>query len=435
MLIAKPVRWTLLALLVLLPITGLLTVHFRGKRAAARAKAALLTVGIDVDHPPAPRPADATARQLEPLAAKAGIDLVPEHRGARSGSPMPKGMGTALSDYLAQASWSRERTPPPEVRKWLDDNAAALTEVELWMTTREPPRWEEDVWKIDSPLPNLLGCQRLHRALLARALAATDPAESERALHAAWQLDRAQLQRTEVISVLMGMAGTRTLGEALREIDVDPDPWLRRIEEAETDVEQATKRMMRAYPLAPWLMAHDLPTATAAMSGHRVWRNRRERVLAGLAQPFVLADFSGRVEDTLAALRELEAADPCAEPASVPTPWPRRVTADAWFEQDDITEPWARMRRVQLDLELTRRVLLVKRMRREGTLPDSGPIDLGPTRLPCATLVFRSEMLPDGRAMVAFEDAIPWKVEENRHRPVPRRWEERKAPIEPGALD
>ena len=75
----------------------------------------------------------------------------------------------------------------------------------------------------------------------------------------------------------------------------------------------------------------------------------------------------------------------------------------------------------ELPFEVTRR-LSVKRVRREGTLPDAEPVELGPVGLPCSSLTFRSEVLPDGRAMVALEGAIPCRVDERRA--IARRWEE-----------
>jgi hypothetical protein len=216
----------------------------RGAFAGEPPVASDLRVAFEAQFPKSD--ANATALELERLAAGIGIDLAPQPRRdpEKPDEPVPPPKdgrarpepGTEfklpVQEFLQrELSVADERIgrAAPVVEKFLEEHGDDVAAIESVLLAHEEPRWEIDVaLRGDAPIPNLLGHIRLQRLLLARALVLArqgDKDGAEQTMEASWRLHGAVLSRPDLISQLIAVAVARFQSGVLRKIDSPFYDW------------------------------------------------------------------------------------------------------------------------------------------------------------------------------------------------------------------
>ncbi len=179
------------------------------------------TVSVPRRFPPAE--INDAARALIPIAARLGVGIAPNSRGLQTGS-----LSDEASSYVSSESTRTSDTvqpPPSALGAFLiehQDDFGLLENV----IQHSPIVWATHIEAGgDAPIPNLLGHLKLHRLLVARALARHDDPAAWSDLEASWILGRGLMQRPELISTLVGLSIARTTNAVARFLPVSAPRW------------------------------------------------------------------------------------------------------------------------------------------------------------------------------------------------------------------
>ena len=306
--------------------------------------------------------ANETARALEGLAARMGVDLAPKPMKdrARPDDAAKKGFEAVkqhLKSYLSAANRRADdlvMALPSDVKEFLDQHERVLFEVREALLSAEPPTWEADPAKgWDAPVPNLVGQLALHQLLLSKAfreLGRGQDAEALTWVNASWRLAQDTWERGETISYLIALSAQRGQLQALRIADeVPPEPWQSRF--ARLDPQKSYVRTVRQEALGAMTSARDPKNSDF---GDLVWW-LRPYIRAGLAEHAVREQWVAR---------DLEKLRPCeANPLVIekiwarPWPWWNIPGKVAW---PSMAGAASRTAHRELDLELSALVLALK---------------------------------------------------------------------------
>ena len=201
------------------------------------------------------RDTNATARELESLAAELGINLSIRTGGVPIGrivsSPPPttqtpqdqaasdayQRVRSGLEKYLLdeeQAIGRPVAAPPAEVLAWLTSHATHLAAIRRRLSHGEPPFWARQLETLDEgPMPNLLGQIGLQKVLVVDALArhvAGDIATAVENLEASWVLNTSLRSEPSTIEQLIAISIARMQLGALRRMDRPFPVWRGRLD-------------------------------------------------------------------------------------------------------------------------------------------------------------------------------------------------------------
>lgn len=341
-----------------------------------------------------PTDANAHALALEPLSAALGITLSPrwsDAARARATTEQARAFGaarTALSPWLSSQleRSSRALDPPPaDAMRFLEAAASELGAVRDYLARGDVPRWETDLSRhYAATLPNLQGHINLVKLLLGDALIRTrvgDHETARRDLDAAWTLIRSERESPLLICQLIVVAEARLLAGTLRHVPDLPAVWRARL-----DPGGFRDAVIEALKLEAWHWtriddvrdAVDLPAATS-------------RLLGGVTKPYLrycVADISDDVRARLVNLERVSSLcdyDLARHDADLELPVPDWNVMGKLMAPD-LTNAVNRVARLELDLELTSRLLQL-----EAACRDTGK---WPAALPGGE---RSEACPQDR--------------------------------------
>ena len=173
---------------------------------------------------------NAAATKLVELASKVDLDLRAQ-RGRRRG--VPEDLREELGRYASvqlERSGDAIDAPPPEVARYLTDNAATLDEIRALALSGTPIVFAADPAKDfvrERSGPNLFALQQLQRTFVVRALDAArgGNAAAWDELRAAWELTRPLWRRPDPEAVLAGMTAARMVNAAARKMPLPPPAW------------------------------------------------------------------------------------------------------------------------------------------------------------------------------------------------------------------
>lgn len=303
-------------------VTAFTITSFAASRAERELDAALQRMAASSAAPPPAQVSDKNdlALELESLADPLGIELRPKERGRRAAakSEIARPLVRSMTDWLrAQEEKTTDAIDPVprDVREWLDSHRSHIDAVANALVEQGAPRWQvEEVGSpFDRPIPNLSGHMHLYRVLHVASLdreTQGDHAGAWHLQHAAWNLTRGVLDRTETISTLIGIAGVRMGAAAQRKLEAPVPAWVAEIPRrrmhheileairAETSL---TSRMVRS---GRWL--------SDVTAGLRHQPSRSLLMYEAASSPLVRWSVA---ENTTAAIEELTAIqdiDPCA---------------------------------------------------------------------------------------------------------------------------
>lgn len=344
--------------------------------AAARREKAVLAAWAQAGRPldafvaslPVTEP-NATARKLEETADALGMV-----RGEKK-EPW-KSIASPLNEYInaeLEKTGPGVAAPPEAVAAFLRDQAPLIERVRAALLDGPPPVWEErDRSLYGAPLPGLLQIIGIERILAADALEALSRGDAASAMldaDAGWRMGEAMETRPELISALITMASFRYPAGILRHVDGAGETWRRRLEGY---VPRESVARGWEYEAASML---ELGRGGLFDPAQGPTRRLRDRI----TRPYVRLSVAGSLGTMLEMLETAETAGPCPEGLEarideviqrIPS-W----NALAKLAIPNTASSWQRAHRLQLDLELTGKILLAKEARdaNGGAWPDAVP--------------------------------------------------------------
>ena len=329
-------------------------------RQEASVKARWAKAGMDLDafHAGlAPTEPNATAKTVGEIADRFGL------RREERREPWT-GISTDLALYLKGelGKPGGPVAPPPEkVAQFLSEQAPLLESLRHTLSQGPPPVWEqknENLWQ--APIPNLLQQISLQKILAADALAALgrgDRASALADLEASWTLSQALGRRPELISCLITIASVRYPAGVLRRMDPPPAGWADRL--ASFD---ARKLLNRAFQFETCAMLEVGEGGGAVLYGAHPTLARR--LTARMGRPYLKLSTARAAGIQLDMIQTGDAWDPCrpgleAKLQEILSETPK------WDVIGRLALPslysiWGRAFRIQMDLELTRNVLVAR---------------------------------------------------------------------------
>jgi len=394
------VKWTLIVAAVFVLLYGLLDLLGSRREKAVRARWAQSVGSLEAFQSALPETKrNAEAQTLEALAGTLGLGL------DEAKAPW-KDVKGPVSDYV-KTELSRPSSeilaPPAPVSAFLAFQHEGIAAVRRQLIDGATPIWEEHRTDLyNAPMPRLMPILEIQRLLTTDALAAIQRGERDEAAHdleACWRLQEALSNRPELISALVRMALVRLSAGVLRKFDCAPAVWAERLV---------------SYDPKPDLLKGYKHEACALLEIGQPGKNWAislglQRPLSSrLARPYLrlcAADSAGILLDLVEAVRN---EDPCVQdfapklaPVSKRIPW--------WDIISRIAVPnlaaWARAGRIQVDVELTRKILEARaaRDKNSGSWPPSLP---GIEASVCKAEKWTYTLSPD-RLAIAFSRDFP----------------------------
>lgn len=227
-----------------------------------------LGLGVVADAPKRFPPVkdNAAAAQLVKLAGEADVELR-QSRTRRGMGGVREDVRDEFSDYVRvqlERSGDAIDAPPPDVARYLTENAAPLDAIRTLALSGTPIVFEADIKRggiggrerrgegDPDPVPigpNVFALQHLHRVFVVRALASArdrNPAAWDE-LRTAWELTRPQWGRPETTAVLGASTAARMVNAAARKMPLPPPAWL-----AELDTFAYEQHLAAAQQAEAW---------------------------------------------------------------------------------------------------------------------------------------------------------------------------------------
>ena len=361
---------------------------------------------------PAAEASDA-AIELERLVFPLGIDVAPrdfEDRERPSQEQVQafrrfkRELGGYVDRQIEQAERRRLDPPPEALVDYLELHDERLEAVRRHLTGDETVRWEMAVEKLQAaPVPNLVGLLELHKLLVADALVRAGGGDSAGALvdlDASWRLNRALVKRPNLMTQQIAITVTRFQSGALRLIEDVPELWIERL--GEHDFHGS---VLMAMKMEGWLWAQ-IPEGIYRDDNLRGLKRLWERV----AKPYTALCFAD-LSDVYR--RELERRIGRRSLCDSRGP-DLRVRPARWnmlgnfVNKEDFTYPLHRLARLELDLELTRKLIEVEAARRGNGgrwAPEVSGIEESEA---CPDDRWLYEVGPDGSMSLALSREVSW---------------------------
>jgi len=352
------------------------------------------------------REANDAALELEWLVAGLGIDIAtrtdaerarPSKEAASRFTRIKAMVGSHLERQVEQPRRSA-LSPPEQLIAFLMEEEENLVMVRRHLLEGEVPRWELQIEKsFEAPIPNLLGHIDLQKLMIADAMVMNgrgEGAEALAALEASWKLNSAIRQDPYLITQLVAMAIARLQAGALRQIEELPAQWQERL--AEHDFRDS---FFTAMLLESW---HWTQITEPQIFDNRPGRLERAALtFTGPYANYCFADLSDDYRRRLLTLAESGAS--CDyylsdSDASLDIPVP------SWNLFGNLVKPTFRgvldrLARLELDLELTGRVLQLE------TAPWDEWVEHS-SACPKDSWLYKAGV--DGSMSIAFSREISW---------------------------
>jgi hypothetical protein len=198
------------------------------------------------------------ALALTKLTVPLGVDITPR-ADRKPGMPPPSrkdfdAIKAPLHDYITRQV-ERPSTAiddaPPAVAAYFDVHRAQLDAVRAHILSGAPIAWTVQLQHgLDMPIPNLLGHMELARLFVADALmkARRGDATAWEDLHAVWQLDAGLRSRPDLISQLIALASTRMTNATAAKLPLPAPAWL-----AEVQAFDYRRGIVRGFIAGPYI--------------------------------------------------------------------------------------------------------------------------------------------------------------------------------------
>ena len=263
----------------------------------------------------------------------------------------------------------------------------------------------------EAPIPNLLGIFDLQFLLIADALEQTragNQAAAAESLEASWQLSGGLWRRPELISQLIAVASATLQAGAARRVQL-PEAWATRFERLDPLAGFLDAFAGEAWAMRDALSRRSVPEIKRALDGLPLW--------VPINRPWLMLSTASHNEAMLRLVSYLAERPLCSVDFVAPSP----VFAPHFPAWDIIgTIAWpnmqktaARILRLQLDLELSARVLRLRSAQQaDGRWPSELP---GAASRACPRANWAYRVNADGTAALSFAGKLPaWPKEPQR---------------------
>jgi len=403
------ILWTILAVLV----AGVIVFFLLGTRVASN-KAATVQGGWEetlgspeeiMERFPQ-REANEAALELERLVAGLGIDIATRtddfrDRPTKEAARRYKRIKPMVGNYHARQVEQPVRValPPPEqLLDFLEEHEERLAAIRRHLLEGQAPRWE--FWldpRFPTPFPNLLGHVDLQKLLIADAMVRNGRgarAEALAALEACWKLNGAIREDPYLITQLVSVAITRLQAGALRQIEAVPEQWHARLTEHDFRESFFTAMLVESWH---WTQ----------IKGPQIFDKSpdfMESLVWTLAKPYANYCFADLSDDYRRRLLALTESGPSCDYHLSDSDASLDIPVPFWNPFGDLVRPsfvgaLDRLARLELDLELTGRVLQLQSAPWDGWVEQSSA---------CAKDSWLYEAGPDGSMSIAFSREISW---------------------------
>ena len=397
------VKWTLIVAAVFALLYGLLGLLGSRREKAARARWAQSVGSLEEFQRALPETKrNAEAQALEALVATLGLG--PDE----AKSPWKEVRGP-LYDYVKaqlEKTTAEADAPPEAVSTFLAKERETVASLRRQLVDGATPIWEEHRTNLyAAPMPRLMVIIGLQRLFAADALAALQRGERDEAavdLEASWKLQEALSHRPELISALIRIALVRLSAGVLRKFDGAPAVWTERLASYDPRTDLLNGYKYEACALLE--VGHPGPAEAAYFEGSSLWGHIPTR----LARTYLHLCAASSADILLDLLESVRNEDPCVQdlqdklaPIVKKAPW--------WNIVGRIAIPnlgvWARAGRIQVEVELTRKILEARAARDKngGSWPPSLP---GIEASVCKGEKWTYTLSPD-RLTIAFSKDFP----------------------------
>lgn len=346
------------------------------------------------------------ARRVETLSAALGLDIAPrsDDAGVRPDPTTAKtfkdvkmSLGNYYQAQLEGTGGALQPAPEP-LASWIDEQRPQLLALREELRSDAEPLWVRELSKMwSAPIPNLLGhinAQKLFAGIALHEAARGDHGEALTWVEAGWNLNRSLRDDPFLITQLIVAASARLQAGALRHIEGVPLEWSERLLEHDY-----LGRTIDALSVEGWIMTQvDRSELMEAYGFSKGWRG----ALYPVARPYIrlcLADSSDHWRQEIDNLKQLDYL--CDRDR-------KAVDADLHFDvaswnllgaitTPNLGEVPNRIARLQLDLELTAKVIEAKAHGWPVTLADVERSDACP----------QDRWIYDARS-IRFEREISW---------------------------
>lgn len=358
-----------LGILFILFLCAYFTVLFLAQKKEKEANAVWAKAGLPLEGFLASYPERGETPQemaIDRTARKLGISLAKIDEGSPSPEALEwKAISPAVGDYgkaeLEKAT-SLAGAPPAEVAAYLSQKAEALQELrnQLKVTT---PSWRMEYSKgAAAPIPNLLGNIELTRLLVASSLTAHAAGNESLALadlDAAWRLTEGLEKRPDLICQLVTLAMRKMAIATLRKLDGADPVWDSRLSGWDAYKGLATSYQFEAACFPVFLVNWKISGAGEWDSWLGQLPGKPYLRLCGADSQLVL----------LKMLETLRASNPCADDTVTQKATGFKESDVPWWNiigriaLPNLTNSWQRVKYYDIQAELTRKVLAIKRAR------------------------------------------------------------------------
>ncbi len=320
------------------------------------------------------------ALRLDELTRAIGIESIPRDKVAgRRVLDMAKDPALkAIQAHLQAIEAIRADGPlppmPPEVRAYMQTNAAVLDSIEDHVIASRALVFEEDVARgPGAPIPALLGIRSLQNVLLVRAADALrheDIARASRSLEASWTHAQSFSGRSDLLSQLIGIAVARIQNSILRLWTGPPALWLDRVKSNDFRTRVLTSYQAEVYGWREFALRYKGAGDISELDGASPRANTPfDHAFRFVSTPYIRLSLAG-VSEVVRRLREELASgdlcsfDPDKSDETIKSRFPR------WNILGPIAVPslfraWASVRDVSLDSELTGLVIEARQRPRD----------------------------------------------------------------------
>ena len=374
----KFLLWGLLAIVVLAVVANSVLALWAGrKEKAVRARWAAGPGSLEAYQAAIPETqTNGTAKDLEAVASELGIGSWGEQ--ARPA----KKPWTEISESLTKYVWTEladsgpaTAPAPPTVAAFLESHQGAIAHVRHILIQDPPPIWEERRTRLLSmPTPNGATVLGLTKLLVADALTSLGRRDTNTALsdgEVTWRLCDAFGRRPDFLSLITTFVCQRYWVGIVRKFEEPLPAWPVRLQSMSP--RRALVRAFQGEACRMLEMSH-LDYADLGIGDKATFA---DRLSFEVGRPYARLSFAYTADTLLDEIQAAQAAGPCSadlEPRlqqvieNIP-----RWNVIAQIALPNELEYWGRADKLQLDVELTRVILLAQRARTEnrGIWPES----------------------------------------------------------------
>ena len=267
-----------------------------------------------------------------------------------------KEAGKVLESWIIHEP-SRRIEMSSELWEFLNSNQQALKDIVSETIQNEPPVWELDIERHIYALPPLSGQITLQRLINLKAsllIKESKYVEAEQMLEASWKINEDNLERPEEITYKISQIVLRLQQGNLRQIPIASDVWHERLKTPEIGMQ-----LWKVLEGNVWAMLK------AADEGALLKDEKGKKGVYGVIfSPYYQLMIFDWAEVMHSRIVELNKCDPCSPMKPIKMEEAKRLFA-SWnrmgFIFHDPAELWNRSMRFLLELELTNKILEIKK--------------------------------------------------------------------------